>query len=318
MKRILAVMICLFLILGAVGMAYGTVYNFASLRGMVPDKSIAYDINNDGTIVGVYGPWTEDYGFSLNGSTFTHIVYPGNDNSNVFGINNNGTIVGVYWPMDNTQGFLLTGTSYSPLDYVAFGINDLGTMVGPNLDEGDRWGGFILSGTTLTRIYYPGARYTNPWAINNNGTVVGDFRYDDGSTHGFMFNGTTYTPIDYPGALWTVARDINNYGTIVGSYSDETGNHGFTLNGTTYTSLEYPGTPYGSEVYGINDLGQIVGQYFEETGQYGFLATPVPIPGDFAPGDCDVDGTDLAVLIANPGLLDLSTFAQNFGKKVCT
>lgn len=36
------------------------------------------------------------------------------------------------------------------------------------------------------------------------------------------------------------------------------------------------------------------------------------LPGDFS-GDCDVDGSDLASLIATPGLLDIATFAQNFG-----
>jgi hypothetical protein len=35
--------------------------------------------------------------------------------------------------------------------------------------------------------------------------------------------------------------------------------------------------------------------------------------GDFD-SDCDVDGNDLAVLIANISLIDLTTFAQNIGK----
>ena len=34
-------------------------------------------------------------------------------------------------------------------------------------------------------------------------------------------------------------------------------------------------------------------------------------------GDCDVDGTDLAAFIANPRMLDITTFAMNFGKNVC-
>jgi subtilisin family serine protease len=46
-------------------------------------------------------------------------------------------------------------------------------------------------------------------------------------------------------------------------------------------------------------------------------ATPAYIPGDFAPGDCDVDGSDLAALIANTSLLDLATFTPNFGKNAC-
>jgi hypothetical protein len=41
------------------------------------------------------------------------------------------------------------------------------------------------------------------------------------------------------------------------------------------------------------------------------------IPGDFAPADCDVDGTDLAVLIVYPSLIDLTTFVENFGRNDC-
>jgi hypothetical protein len=39
--------------------------------------------------------------------------------------------------------------------------------------------------------------------------------------------------------------------------------------------------------------------------------------GDFPPADCDVDGSDLAALIANTSLIDLATFALNFGKNIC-
>jgi hypothetical protein len=43
------------------------------------------------------------------------------------------------------------------------------------------------------------------------------------------------------------------------------------------------------------------------------------LPGDFSnPADSDVDGSDLAELIAYyPGLLDITTFAQDFGKTAC-
>jgi len=39
--------------------------------------------------------------------------------------------------------------------------------------------------------------------------------------------------------------------------------------------------------------------------------------GDFGTSDCDVDGSDLAVLIANSSIYDVSKFAGNFGKSVC-
>jgi lysophospholipase L1-like esterase len=34
-------------------------------------------------------------------------------------------------------------------------------------------------------------------------------------------------------------------------------------------------------------------------------------------GDCDVDGTDLAAFISTPRMLDITAFAQNFGKTTC-
>ena len=50
----------------------------------------------------------------------------------------------------------------------------------------------------------------------------------------------------------------------------------------------------------------------------GNVGGPVPLAGDFSsPADCDVDGRDLAALIANPSLLNVATFAQNFGKNSC-
>jgi hypothetical protein len=43
-------------------------------------------------------------------------------------------------------------------------------------------------------------------------------------------------------------------------------------------------------------------------------AAHADLPGDFPPADNDVDGSDLAALIAEPGLIGITIFAQNFGK----
>jgi hypothetical protein len=48
----------------------------------------------------------------------------------------------------------------------------------------------------------------------------------------------------------------------------------------------------------------------------GDLSAGVPIPGDFEPADCDIDGSDLASLIADPEALSVTTFAHNFGKTI--
>jgi hypothetical protein len=56
----------------------------------------------------------------------------------------------------------------------------------------------------------------------------------------------------------------------------------------------------------------------ENETQMGFIAraNALVIPGDFYL-DGDVDGSDLSVLIANMSLIDLTTFAQNFGESDC-
>ena len=50
-------------------------------------------------------------------------------------------------------------------------------------------------------------------------------------------------------------------------------------------------------------------------------AEPQPLYGDIepVPGDCDVDGSDLAAWIADgvPGDMDVADFAENFGKNAC-
>jgi hypothetical protein len=42
-----------------------------------------------------------------------------------------------------------------------------------------------------------------------------------------------------------------------------------------------------------------------------------PCEGDFEPADNDVDGADLAVLAAAPGLLDPAIFATHYGRIDC-
>jgi len=123
-----------------------------------------------------------------------------------------------------------------------------------------------------------------------------------------------------PGALDTEVNGIDGP-NIVGTYSNGGQNYGFIYNGTTYKTLSVPGSAgFGTYAYGISG-STIVGYYQDANGVYhGYVATPapVPIPGDFSsPADCDVDGSDLATLIANPSSLDVTTFVQNFGRNAC-
>jgi len=315
---VLAVII---LVLAAMSAAHAE-YSYTPLN--YPDASVteAYGINSAGIIVGRYSDGSGlTHGFSLIGTTYTPLDYPGALDTYAYGINSYGTIVGRSLNLGAYHGFSLTGTTYTPVDYpgatdtTAYGINSTGTIVG-NFEYATGYEhGFSLSGTTYTLVYIPESDLTLAYGINDGGTIVGN--YNDGSkTYGISLSGTTYTLIDYPGATATSARAINNEGTIVGYYWNGTTYHGFSLSDYTFTPIDYPGAT-STWAYGINSYGMIVGKYKDGTGATrGFVAYPTPfaIPGDFVPADCDVDGSDLAIVITNPSLMDLATLAQNFGK----
>jgi uncharacterized membrane protein len=330
MKRFSAVMTGIILVLATLGIPYAD-YAYTSLNYPYSQHTMAYGINDEGTIVG-YG--VDSSGRSVAffssdlGETYIRLdsyylpIFP--ESSWAYDIANGGTIVGSYQYEGMTYGFYSLEEDGNYFDYTtltypggltyAYGINDEGTIVGSYYD-GARWHGFSLSEGTYKSLDYPGGQNTRAYGINNGGMIVGQYS-DESGTHGFFFSGGAYTPLNYPGAFSTHAYGINDEGTIVGQYTDGTGEHGFSLSGTTYALLNYPGAT-DTVARGINNGGMIVGRYNDESGTHGFIATPLSIPGDFAPADCDVDGSDLAALIANPSLLDIPTFAQNFGKNVC-
>jgi lysophospholipase L1-like esterase len=74
------------------------------------------------------------------------------------------------------------------------------------------------------------------------------------------------------------------------------------------SALSYPGDL--SDTVHPNDTGY--GKM--ATAWYAKLETLLDPDRD---GDCDVDGTDLAAFIANTRLLDITTFAINFGRNAC-
>jgi lysophospholipase L1-like esterase len=78
------------------------------------------------------------------------------------------------------------------------------------------------------------------------------------------------------------------------------------------SALSYPGDL--SDTLHPNDTGygKMAAVWFAELETLLALLSKPDIDGD-----CDVDGTDLAAFIANPRMLDITTFAGNFGKNAC-
>jgi hypothetical protein len=188
---------------------------------------------------------------------------------------------------------------------VAFGINDLGTIVGQSILAASS-PGFLLAGGSLTTINAPsGPNTVFAQGINNNGLVVGFYVGTDGQDHGMTFlqssavnhmgTGTAIAdphipPVaGEPGATFVFSQilGINDHGLAVGYYGDSTGSqHGFFYNTNTdkYTFLDDPNAAFSNgvevtQITGINNAGEITGFYTDANGlAHGFVANAVPEP----------------------------------------
>jgi probable HAF family extracellular repeat protein len=268
---------------------------------------VAQDINNGGTIVGVFSASPPDpvrQGFALSGGSLSPIVVPGAPRTNVANINNGGQMAGFFRDAAGVDhGFVRLlgqgGSSFVPIDppgataAFAFGINDSLRVVGQFTDAAGSDHGFLLSGVpggTFTPIDVPGATSTSANDVNNAGLIVGVFTDAAGRDRSYRRNlDGSFTFFDVPGATGTRAEGgINGQGDIVGDFTDANGNtHGFLLSAGAFSTLDVPGAT-DTFAIGINDLGAVVGA-FDMPGQrrLGFLATPVPEPATLllvAPG----------------------------------
>ncbi len=114
---------------------------------------------------------------------------------------------------------------------VASGINDRGDICGfyvPTLG-GDTIGFLKLANGTFTRIAFPAATMTKPFAVNDSGLVVGAYTINTGgkiAMHGFTWTASRgFTTIDDPlGIGATAVAGVNDAGDLVGFYTDAKGN----------------------------------------------------------------------------------------------
>lgn len=211
--------------------------------------------------------------------TFTTFQFPGVSRTIAFSVNNQGQIVGGYRILpdvrhaalfDNGQLIPLAPSSVLGSHFSeALDINERGDIVGTYLDDQGNQHGFLLSGTVLTTIDFPGGAASMALSINDSGVIVGDFTDAAGALHGFALRDGAFTQIDVPGAAATEADKINNAGDIVGSWgADLTEGHGFLLTREgNFILIDAPkAQPATTSVFGINERGHIVGGYNDAAG----------------------------------------------------
>src|SRR5258707_597092 len=121
------------------------------------------------------------HGFTLQGSNFRAVNYPGAINTFLYGVNKTGAMVG---------GFV-----------ASFG-ND----------------GFELANGRFTTLQFPGAINTTAFGISDQGVIVGEYDFDGAILHGFILQNGTYTTVDDPdknNAFGTRLLGINSSGVAV-------------------------------------------------------------------------------------------------------
>ena len=198
-------------------------------------------INNTGWTDGFYvDGMGVTHGFTYNGS-YNTVDAPGTAFNQLLGINNGGVAVG-YSSLDPAgmilqRSFSESGGSFAYLDGFlpagttnnqAVGLNNAGLVVGFYTDSMGVPHGYLLNGSSLTTLNYPGSINTSAFGINNNGLIVGIYTDSMGVQHGFTYNGTTWQTLDDPNGLGTtVVNGVNDLGQLVGFYVNGSATIGF-------------------------------------------------------------------------------------------
>jgi YD repeat-containing protein len=97
------------------------------------------------------------------------------------------------------------------------------------------------------------------------------------------------------------------------SVSDDSNANFVLLQGVSKVSRQYVYDELSRLTQILFEDGSTIAYTYDAVGNR--IKTGPEYSGDFDE-DGDVDGSDLAALIANPSLIDLATFAKNFGKTV--
>jgi probable HAF family extracellular repeat protein len=239
--------------------------------------SIAYDINNNGKVVGDSGNGTKTRAFLYTSGMTTVPLGAYVANSHARGINDNNEFVGyLHWTLDPPyvdrgwysalflgMGLHLQSNPQAPLSYNwsmrAYAINNSGVIVGGGVmdfessddpipdTQGDcyselpvRWGSASAQAEMLfCPADLPNAVQTIAYDINNNGDTVG---VDNGTTSLRMFlekSGASVQSVPGPpGALSGTAFGLSNGGHVTGMFNSGSNYRAFYWNGTSATAFD--------------------------------------------------------------------------------
>lgn len=274
-------LLALALILGLI-MAHPAVaqkYTIADLGTLGGSKTFAYDINEQGEVVGesqLAGSGSKYdipiHAFIWSGGKIADLGTLGGRRSYAYSINQAGQVVGYSYTLDNSNGgaFLwpegtvmknlgaLPGGSVS----MAYGISKDGQITGfsdtlSNAGVFDH--AFLWKEGVMVDIGTLGGLYSYGMGINSSGQVVGYSENCDGSARAFLWGNGQMSDLGTLGGSDSYANRINNMGQVVGrSFTVGGESHAFFYEKNGMIDL---GTLGGneSEARGINDIGGVVG-----------------------------------------------------------
>lgn len=243
-----------------------------------------YAINNSGIAVGRVPFGGPPYqAFSSNGSTMINVgaSLGVGGGSHAYDVNNLGQIVGVG---GSTGAFLYDNGVVTELPILgglrswAFGINDLGWVVGVSEDSRQTNQGFIYKDGGISQLenLFPNRpdATSSAKAINNSGVVIGS---SNGSAVYWSNSGVISALTGSFGGASVVAEAINDAGQIVGyaDYASPSTAHGaFIWESGVMTDLGNLGGIGGAAATSINSAGHVVGSASRPDGSgSGFIWT---------------------------------------------
>jgi probable HAF family extracellular repeat protein len=281
----------------AVSFSSGAVVNlFASTSaqnlfytGVSGSQSIAYGINDAGTIVG-FGTINSSYidnAFSCTNGVVSDLGTLGGQNSGAAAINNSGVIVGGAQPIQgNRHAFIYSNGVMTDLGTLggatseATAISDTGIVAGNSMISGNslQEHAFNYSNGIMTDLgTLPGYTDTSiATGVNNSGTIVGRSASSLGVTHAFIYSNGVMADLGTLGGNSSVADGINNAGEVVGGASTAGGvEHAFIYRNGLMVDLNTLVNLSGvtlAEGIAINDSGEIVAN--DDNFNSYFLFTP--------------------------------------------
>jgi probable HAF family extracellular repeat protein len=242
--------------------------------GTLPGNSVskASALNDAGESAGVSETPTAAIATMFGGGKATSISTLGSSVSLANAINGSGEIAG--WnsynsnPNFDPQAFLysngsmqnINSPSLFPSGTEAYGINNVGEVVGTGYLSSSTFHAFLYSGGKMKDIGPSGAFQATAYAINTAGQIVGTYSLNSGASGTFLYTNGKMTTLPNPaGSRGGFGVAINDNGEIVGTLYPSEGSHAAKFSDGAWKDLGNLTGAQGSGATAINTAGQIVG-----------------------------------------------------------